>query len=446
MSLLIEILAALLLIGGASVVAMAATGVARLPDPFSRMHAAAKAGVAGAGLLLLGAGLAFGTTSAILTTLVAVVFLVLTAPLASHALGRSAYVSGAPLGAASESDALAGILERRVFDPSPAGSRPPAGPRPGTPPGGAAGANQPPKLLRPGLPAISERTGTTPAPLRRILLCLLGGPSQREAAAQAVELAQPHGATVLGLSGAGLEPRSWRGPLPIGGAYWAEWLASRSRSQMREAAATALAEFREVAAAYPQVETMARHEEAASEDLIRLLAGQDLVIVPAGVGPHGAESELGHETAAALAAAHIVPVLRVRRRPDSIRGVVLLVGSSPGCGALAAGLLRSGLWSSAPISLLPVGDDRRGVREMVEAQVTLLRDHGRDVAVMAPIALDFEADALRACLAGFDAAVVSGLSTRYGGVFDSIRSCAFETAAETVPLVLLPGQVDAPAG
>ncbi|MGK7861649.1 monovalent cation/H(+) antiporter subunit G [Falsiroseomonas sp. E2-1-a4] len=436
MSLFIEILAALLLIGGATVVGLAATGVARLPDPFSRMHAAAKAGVAGAGLLLLGAGLAFGTTSAILTTLVAVVFLVLTAPLASHALGRSAYISGAPLGAASEADALAGILERRVFDPNPAaaaGRRLPAS----IPPRGDAAPGYRPRAL-PGNPAAGERTGATPVPLRRILLCLLGGPAQRDAAAQAVELARPHGATVLGLSGAGLEPRSWRGPLPIGGAYWAEWLASRSRSQMREAAATALAEFREVAAANPQVETSARHEEVASEDLIRLLAGQDLVIVPAGVGPHGAESELAHETAAALAAAHIVPVLRVRRRPDTIRGVVLVVGSSPGCGALAAGLLRSGLWSSAPISILPVGDDRRGVREMVEAQAALLQDHGRDVTVMAPIALDFEVDDLRGRLAGFDAAVVSGLSTRYGGVFDSIRGCAFETTTETVPLVLLP--------
>ena len=44
MTVLREILAALLLVGGATVVALAALGVARLPDPFSRMHAAAKAG------------------------------------------------------------------------------------------------------------------------------------------------------------------------------------------------------------------------------------------------------------------------------------------------------------------------------------------------------------------------------------------------------------------
>jgi hypothetical protein len=240
------------------------------------------------------------------------------------------------------------------------------------------------------------------------------------------------------LSGAGLEPRNWRGPLPLGGATWADWLASRSRAHMREAAATALAEFQDVAAANPQVETVARHEEAAPGELLRLLAGQDLVIVPAGVGPHGPEVYPGHETAAALARGRIAPVLRVRRRPASVRGVLVVVGSSDGCGGLAAGLLRSGLWPAAPVSILPVADYRRGVREMVEAQADLLRAHGRRVAVMAPVDLDAEVDDLRARLAFFDAAVVSGLSTRYGGFFDSVRTCAFETTADTVPLILLP--------
>ncbi|MGK7868108.1 monovalent cation/H(+) antiporter subunit G [Falsiroseomonas sp. E2-1-a20] len=442
MNTLIEILAALLLVAGAAVVALAALGVARLPDPFSRMHAAAKAGVAGAGLLLLGAGLAFGTPGAVATTVVAVAFLVLTAPLASHALGRAAYVAGAPLGAASQADALAGVLERRIQDINPAriAAFPPTSRAPfqGEPPMSTLQAfpRQAEAAIRE--PDTGARNDDVAVPLRRILVCLVGGPAQREAAAQAVDLARSHDAAVLGLSGAGLEPRAWRGPLPLGGTYWSSWLASKSRARMREAAATALAEFQSVAAAHPRVETLARHEEASSQDLVRLLAGQDLVIVPAGAGPHEVESHPGHETAASLAAARIVPVLRVRRRQGTIRGVLLVVGSSPGCGALAAGLLRSGLWSSAPVSILPVGDDRRGVREMVGAQAELLRAHGRRVAVMAPVGLDFEVDELRARLACFDAAVVSCLSTRYGGFFDSIRGCAFETAAETVPLVLLP--------
>jgi monovalent cation/proton antiporter MnhG/PhaG subunit len=433
----VEILAAFLLVAGAAVVALAALGVARLPDPFSRMHAAAKAGVAGAGLVLLGTGLGFGTAGAILTALAAVAFLVLTAPIASHALGRAAYVAGAPLGAASMADALAGVLRRSVTDIDPARTARPR-PAPRIQAEGEPVMSAIPEFRRPADPALRAAAAVSPVPLRRILVCLVGGAAQRDAAAQAMDLAGPQGATVAGLSGAGLAPLDWRGPLPIGGAYWADWLASRSRARMRDDAATALAEFQQVASANPGVETVARHEEAAPRDLLRLLAGQDLVVVPAGVGPHGPESDPGHETAAALARGRIAPVLRVRRRPVAVRGVLLVVGAAPGCGGLAAGLLRSGLWPAAPVSILPVADHRHGVAEMVAAQADLLRAHGRRVAVMPSLDLDFEADELRARLAFFDAAVVSCLSTRYGGFFDSIRNCAFETTAETVPLILLP--------
>jgi hypothetical protein len=207
---------------------------------------------------------------------------------------------------------------------------------------------------------------------------------------------------------------------------------------MREGAAAALHEFEAVAKAHPHIRAAARHEEAPPRELATLLAGQDLIVVPAGVGPHGAESHPGYETAAGLARARVASVLRVQRRPAVVRGVLLVVGSTRGCGSLAAGLLRTGFWAAAPVSILPVAEYRRGVREMVEAQAELLRAHGRRVAVMAPVDLDFEVEELRARLGFFDAAVVPCLSTRYGGFLDSIRNCAFETTAETVPLILLP--------
>ena len=437
MMLLMEILAALLLVGGGAVVAFAALGVARLPDPFSRMHAAAKAGVAGAGLLLLGAGLAFGTTGALLTAIAAVAFLVLTAPLASHAVGRAAYVAGAPPGGASMADALSGVLDRRVFDIAPGRTARPR-PLPRLPLGKDTTMSAIPEFRRPADPSMLHDAATDAVPLRRVLVCLAGGPAQRDAAQEAMHLAGRAGAAVTGLSGAGLEPRAWRGPVPIGGGYWAEWLAARSRARMREAAAEALRDFEAVAAAHPRVEAAARHEEAGADALATLLAGQDLIVVPAGAGPHGPENHPGHEIAAQLSTAHVAPVLRVARRPAAIRGVLLVVGAVPGSGSLAARLLRTGLWSGAPVSILPVGEHRRGVREMVEAQAELLRAHGRRVAVMAPIDNDFDAAELRARLAFFDAAGGPCLSTRHGGILDSIRGCAFETTAETVPLILLP--------
>lgn len=436
MSMALEILAAILLVGGGAVVALAALGVARLTDPFMRMHAAAKAGVAGAGLLLLGAGLAFGTPAAFLTALAAVAFLLLTAPLASHALGRAAYVAGAPLGAASMADALSGVLHRKVFDIDPARTLRPRTVR--APSHEEAPMSAIPELRRPADPASPGQIAADPVPLRRILVCLVGGPAQAAASIAAMRLSGTADTAVTGLSGAGLEPRMWRGALPVGGAHWAGWSASRSRARMRAAAAAALEEFEAIAAGHPGIRAVTRHEEHSPHEVATLLAGQDLVVVPAGMGPHGPESEPGHEIAASLAAARVAPLLRVRHYPDRVQSVLLVIGSSPRAGSLAAALLRTGLWSSAAITILPVADYRRGVHEMVEAQAQLLRDHGRRVAVMAPIDLDFEAEDLRALLAPFDAAVVPCLSTCYGGFFDSIRNCAFETTAETVPLLLLP--------
>jgi len=110
-----EILAALLLVLGAAIALIAAIGVARLPDAFLRMHAATKAGVVGAGLMLVGAGLAFGGGDAWLRVGLIVLFLLVTVPISSHALGRAAYIGGAKLWPGSK-DALAGVLPRHAID------------------------------------------------------------------------------------------------------------------------------------------------------------------------------------------------------------------------------------------------------------------------------------------------------------------------------------------
>jgi hypothetical protein len=128
----------------------------------------------------------------------------------------------------------------------------------------------------------------------------------------------------------------------------------------------------------------------------------------------------------------------VAHRRGAVREVVLVVGASEACGALAARLLRSGVWPSAALSILPVADHRPVVRAMVDAQAELLRAHGRAVRILPAVDLDFEAPDLRARLTRFDATVMSCLSTRHGGFFDSIRNCAHEVAAETVPVTLLP--------
>lgn len=70
---------------------VAALGVLRMPDLFMRMHAATKAGTLGAGLLLLAVALAFSQTGVTVRTLATIAFLLVTAPVAAHVIGRAAY-------------------------------------------------------------------------------------------------------------------------------------------------------------------------------------------------------------------------------------------------------------------------------------------------------------------------------------------------------------------
>src|SRR5690606_19853303 len=105
-------LACLFLLSGAAICLLAAVGVLRLPDFFMRMHAATKAGVAGCGLMLIGVAIADNSPATWVKVTVALVFLLLTTPVAGHLLGRAAYVSGAPFWQGTEQDALRGVLPR----------------------------------------------------------------------------------------------------------------------------------------------------------------------------------------------------------------------------------------------------------------------------------------------------------------------------------------------
>ena len=70
---------------------IAAVGVIRLPDLFSRMHAASKAGAVGGGLILLAVALVSFDLAVALRAIVGVVFLLLTTPVAAHLLARASY-------------------------------------------------------------------------------------------------------------------------------------------------------------------------------------------------------------------------------------------------------------------------------------------------------------------------------------------------------------------
>ena len=88
------LIASALLIVGSIFCLVAAVGMLRLPDTLIRMHAATKAGTLGAGCILAAEAVVAAELGTTLKAIAAIVFLLLTAPVAAHLIGRAAYHQG----------------------------------------------------------------------------------------------------------------------------------------------------------------------------------------------------------------------------------------------------------------------------------------------------------------------------------------------------------------
>ena len=102
-----EIVTAGLVLAGGIFALAAAVGVLRLPDVLIRMHASTKAGTLGCGLILVAVAVHFAETGIVARAVAAIVFLLLTAPVAAHMIGRAAYRTGVPLWRETVIDELA---------------------------------------------------------------------------------------------------------------------------------------------------------------------------------------------------------------------------------------------------------------------------------------------------------------------------------------------------
>ena len=115
MSTALDVVSAVLLIGGALFCLLTAVGVLRFPDAVCRLHAAAKAQTLGLLMILLGAALRNAPRYAVPLALVAL-FQLLTIPVTGQIVGRTAYRTSALAEASLTEDALARRLppeERR---------------------------------------------------------------------------------------------------------------------------------------------------------------------------------------------------------------------------------------------------------------------------------------------------------------------------------------------
>ncbi|MDW7982571.1 MAG: monovalent cation/H(+) antiporter subunit G [Thermomicrobium sp.] len=89
-----QLLTGSLAVAGALLMLIAAIGLLRMPDFYTRMQAAAKAGTLGILLIVAATGITLGSVAALLHAFLASLFFLLTTPLAAHLLGRAAYLSG----------------------------------------------------------------------------------------------------------------------------------------------------------------------------------------------------------------------------------------------------------------------------------------------------------------------------------------------------------------
>jgi multicomponent Na+:H+ antiporter subunit G len=102
-----EIITAFFVVAGGLFALAAALGVLRLPDVLIRMHSSTKAGTLGCGLVLVAVAVHFGDTAIVARAIAAIVFLLMTAPIAAHMIGRAAYRTGVPLWKGTVIDELA---------------------------------------------------------------------------------------------------------------------------------------------------------------------------------------------------------------------------------------------------------------------------------------------------------------------------------------------------
>ena len=90
----IEVLSWILILGGSGFVIIGGIGLLRLPDFYTRIHAAGITDTLGTWLILLGLMLHEGLTLGAAKLAMLLFFLLATSPLASHALAKAAYLRG----------------------------------------------------------------------------------------------------------------------------------------------------------------------------------------------------------------------------------------------------------------------------------------------------------------------------------------------------------------
>jgi multicomponent Na+:H+ antiporter subunit G len=94
---IIEIIVSVLIVFASIFMVLAAIGLVKFPDLPTRMHATTKSAVLAICLIMVAVALHFSQTEITARVIAIISFILITAPVAAHAIGRAAYFAGVPL-------------------------------------------------------------------------------------------------------------------------------------------------------------------------------------------------------------------------------------------------------------------------------------------------------------------------------------------------------------
>lgn len=103
-----DIVVGILAFLGTVFVFFAAVGILRMPDTYLRLAVTTKAATLGIGLLMIAAAIYSYELAVMAKVLAIILFILLTAPVSAHLIGRTSYLGGVKLWKNSVMDDLAG--------------------------------------------------------------------------------------------------------------------------------------------------------------------------------------------------------------------------------------------------------------------------------------------------------------------------------------------------
>jgi multicomponent Na+:H+ antiporter subunit G len=101
---------------GAVFILLAAVGIIRMPDFYLRTSVTTKAATLGVGLILIAAAVYFGDFAVTSRVVAIIFFILLTAPVGAHMIGRASYITGTKLWDKSVCDDLKGKYDEETHE------------------------------------------------------------------------------------------------------------------------------------------------------------------------------------------------------------------------------------------------------------------------------------------------------------------------------------------